>query len=70
MKSFRELLISEHEEKESVRDIPQCTELAGVLPCHVVDFSNISTGRQFVERFELIGEKHLQDWGYRFSQIF
>ena len=63
MKSFRELLISEFEEKESVRDIPQCSETAGVLPCHVVDFSNVSTGRQFVERFELIGNSHLQDCG-------
>ena len=47
------------EERETIRDIPQCTALAGVIPCHVVDFTGIANGEQFVARFELIGEKHL-----------
>ena len=61
-------MISEKEEKDTVRDIPQCPDIAGVIPCQMVDFSTIATPGQFVDRFEKIGAQHLS--GIFSSSIF
>ena len=41
------------------RDVPQCDAEAGIVPCDMVDFSGVTTARQFHLKVEKLYHNYL-----------
>ena len=47
-----------------LRDVPQCSALAGAVPCNLIDFSGVTTAFGFAVKMEELHEL------VKFSEIF
>jgi hypothetical protein len=74
-KSLQELLGSDAESMAGgERDIPLCKPSAGAPPCHLLDFSEVTTARQFHSKMEILFnqwlKKHCNDeWAVHFRAL-
>merc|ERR1719356_2298231 len=56
------------------RDIPQCEPEAGIVPCNMVDFSGVTTAREFHLKVEKLYHDYLkkhcnQEWQIHFDAL-
>merc|ERR1712176_539320 len=56
------------------RDVPQCDAEAGIVPCNMVDFSGVTTAREFLLKIEKLYHDYLvdhcnQEWQVHFDAL-
>ena len=56
------------------RDIPKCAPIAGAVPCDLVDFSGVTTAREFHYKMEKLFHDYLKkhcnnEWSVHFQVI-
>ena len=57
-----------------IRDVPQCTPAAGLVPCDLVDFRKVLTAAEFYHKMDALFENHLKkncndEWNVHFTAL-